>query len=101
MDISVKFHESGGSFRVDAFHSGESFETAFGTFVTITTEVPVPGSDVEVYEGAYTVTPKVEAQTLLTANKFLQDDVSVHGVPFYEVSNTSGGNTVYIASEVI
>lgn len=58
-------------------------------------------SDIPVYEGPYEAIPKVEAQTLPTAKKLMTDDVTVHGVPFYEVSNEQGGNTVYIAKELI
>lgn len=56
---------------------------------------------VPVYGGPYEAIPKVEAQTLPTAKKLMTDDVTVHGVPFYEVSNDQGGNTVYIAKELI
>ena len=52
------------------------------------------------YDGPYSVTPKVEAQTLATAEKFMDGDVTVHAVPFYAVSNDRGGNTVYIAKEI-
>lgn len=58
-------------------------------------------SDIQVYDGPYEAIPKVEAQTLPTAKKLMTDDVTVHGVPFYEVSNEQGGNTVYIAKELI
>ena len=58
-------------------------------------------NDIPVYDGPYEATPKVEAQTLPTAKKLMTDDVTVHGVPFYEVSNDQGGNTVYIAKELI
>lgn len=58
-------------------------------------------NDVPVYDGPYEAIPKVEAQTLPTAKKLMMDDVTVHGVPFYEVSNDQGGNTVYIAKELI
>ena len=52
------------------------------------------------YEGPYSVTPKVEAQSLATAEKFMDGDVTVQAVPFYAVSNDRGGNTVYIAKEI-
>ena len=58
-------------------------------------------NDIPVYDGPYEAIPKVEAQTLHTAKKLMTDDVTVHGVPFYEVSNDQGGNTVYIAKELI
>ena len=52
------------------------------------------------YEGEYTVTPKTTEQTLLTANKLLRKDVFIKEIPYFEVGNNSGGNTVYIGSEV-
>ena len=54
----------------------------------------------EPYEGPYDVTPKVTAQTLPTAKKFMQEDVSVRAIPYFDVSNPAGGNTIYIANEV-
>ena len=54
----------------------------------------------EPYEGPYEVTPKVSAQTLQTAQKFMREDVSVRAIPYFDVSNPSGGNTIYIANEV-
>ena len=54
----------------------------------------------EEYRGAYEVTPKIEAQTMPTKDKFLVDDMTVKAIPFFNVSNTSGGNTVFIGSEV-
>ena len=54
----------------------------------------------EPYEGPYDVTPKVTAQTLPTAKKLMRDDVSVRAIPYFDVSNQAGGNTIYIASEV-
>lgn len=56
--------------------------------------------DVPEYEGPYEVTPQVEAQTLETAGKIMKNDVAVKAIPIYEVSNTSGGSTVYIAKDL-
>ena len=54
-----------------------------------------------VYEGEYNVIPKAyEEQVLQTKEKTLLENVTVQKVPFYEVSNTSGGNTVNIAIEI-
>lgn len=58
-----------------------------------------PGG-LEHYDGPYSVTPKVEAQTLTTAEKYMTDDVTIQAVPFYAVSNNYGGSTVYIAKEI-
>ena len=54
----------------------------------------------ESYEGPYDVTPKVTAQTLPTAKKLMRDDVSIRAIPYFDVSNPAGGNTIYIAKEV-
>lgn len=56
--------------------------------------------DVPLYEGVYDVTPKVSKQTLPTANTFLSKDVTVAKIPYFEVTNNSGGDTVYIGNEV-
>lgn len=52
------------------------------------------------YEGEYTVTPKTTEQRLPTANKLLREDVFIKEIPYFEVGNNSGGDTVYIGSEV-
>lgn len=52
------------------------------------------------YEGEYDVTPKVTEQTLATAHKLLEKDVHIKKIPYFKVSNTSGGNTVFIGREV-
>lgn len=52
------------------------------------------------YEGDYEVTPKVNAQTMPTKGKLMEEDVTVKSIPFFDVSNTSGGSTVYIGNEV-
>ena len=54
----------------------------------------------EPYEGPYDVTPKVTAQALQTAQKLMREDVSVRAIPYFDVSNSAGGNTIYIANEV-
>ena len=54
----------------------------------------------EDYKGDYEVTPKVNEQSLKTKNKRMTDDVKVKSIPFFNVSNTSGGSTAYIGSEV-
>lgn len=50
-----------------------------------------------VYEGAYTVTPSAEAQTLPTADKRMSKDVSIKSIPYSEETNASGGTIIYIA----
>ena len=84
MFIRVRFEENSHKLGVD-----------FSEIQTVTEYV---GG--ELYNGEYVATPKVEAQTLPTKSKVMADDVTVNAIPFFDVSNTSGGSTVYIGSEV-
>jgi hypothetical protein len=52
------------------------------------------------YEGDYEVTPKTTEQILYTKHKTMSDDLTVKAIPRYDVSNLSGGKTIYIANEV-
>ena len=54
----------------------------------------------EPYEGEYEVTPRISSQTLATAKKLMQDDVTIKAIPYFDVSNTAGGQTIYIGSEL-
>lgn len=56
----------------------------------------VISSDIEHYKGDYVVTPKVSEQSFPTANKLMDGDVTVKAIPYYEVTNTSNGQTVII-----
>lgn len=55
---------------------------------------------VDYYKGDYTVTPKVEKQELATRQKFLAENVKIKEIPFFEVSNLEGGQTVFIGKEL-
>lgn len=49
------------------------------------------------YNGEYEVTPLVDKETTLpTANKIMARNVVVKQVPYFETSNNTGGETVYI-----
>lgn len=69
------------------------FPLAFDKFVAVT-------KDVECYDGPYMVTPKVAEQVLPTAKKRMTADVTIAKIPIFDVSNTSGGTTIYIADEI-
>lgn len=53
-----------------------------------------------VYSGDYAVTPTVDGLSLETAQKMMQDDVTVNPIPYYDVDNVSGGSTIYIGTEI-
>lgn len=55
---------------------------------------------VERYNGDYVVVPKTDSQVLKTRQKLMTDDLTVKEIPYYEVSNESNGNTVYIGKEI-
>lgn len=55
----------------------------------------------EVYDGSYEVTPKVTEQSMHTKDKLMAEDVKIKSIPFFSVSNETGGNTVYIGKEVL
>lgn len=57
-------------------------------------------NDAPVYDGEYSVIPKTEMQTLNTIAKVMEHDVTIFAIPYFEATNTSGGETVYIGSEV-
>ena len=68
--------------------------------IEVEQDVAIIVNPAPLYEGEYEVTPKVAEQTLPTAQKLLEEDVHIKEIPYFEVSNNSGGNTVYIGSEV-
>lgn len=96
MQLNVKFGELDNTFKLNFSETECSLSPSFGDVVVMLT----PTQDVDLYKGEYNVTPKVEAQLLETANKFMQKDVSIHAIPFYETTNNSGGVTAYIGNEV-
>lgn len=54
----------------------------------------------EYFNGDYEVIPKIESQSLETKDKLMSKDVLIKSIPYYEVSNPQGGNTVYIGSDL-
>lgn len=70
--------------------------------ITLTAEngVGLTQSQGVAYTGTYEVTPSGKKTVLRTAQKTMRNDVTVHPIPYYEVSNTAGGNTVYIGGEI-
>lgn len=56
-------------------------------------------SEHETYDGNYRVRPTGDEQRLLTSDKLMTDDVIVESIPYYEVSNTSGGTTAIIGGD--
>lgn len=57
-------------------------------------------SKLPTYAGSYSVTPTADGLTVPTAGSYMEQDVTVNPVPYSETSNTAGGTTIYVASEV-
>lgn len=70
-----------------------SINGQFGTFYEVSRETH------ETYDGAYELTPSTYLeQTLNTKDKILEDDITVHKVPYWETSNEYG-LTIYIGND--
>lgn len=63
-------------------------------------EVGGGSGDCVMYTGDYVITPRTTEQVMHTADKHMSDDVSIKKIPYFETSNLSGGDTVYIGTEV-
>ena len=58
-------------------------------------------SSYEDYLGDYSVTPKTIQQTLSTIDRHMTSDVVIQAIPYYEVSNNSGGTTATIGDSEV
>lgn len=62
--------------------------------------IEIVDADFPQYDGDYSLTPRVEAWTVETAGKLMRDDLTVEAIPYFDVSNQSGGSTVYIGGSI-
>lgn len=62
----------------------------------VITAITTYQTDAPVYTGEYEVNPSFTEKILETQNKLMTDNVTVNGIQIEQVSNTSGGLTVYI-----
>ena len=63
-------------------------------------EVTIRENNVSPYTGEYSVTPRINEQMLLTAQKLMTENVKIKAIPYFETSNNSDGKTIYIGTEV-
>lgn len=54
---------------------------------------------VEKYTGPYRITPRIHEQSFETAQKMMEQDLTVLEIPYAPVANDSGGVTVTIGGE--
>ena len=55
--------------------------------------------DAPEYAGPYDITPLLSTQTLPTAKRLLQRNLTIKKIPQYEVTNDSNGYTLIIGEE--
>ena len=87
----VSFSESKVRFDV-GFEHNDGFDVSFGELSYIPTT--------EIYSGSYEITPMVTSQEIPTAEKYMKYDMTINAIPYFDVSNTAGGSTVYIGKEI-
>lgn len=95
MRFDVTFQELDKKLNVDFRTRNEKIKVDFEHL-----QVVLDNVGVDYYKGNYTVTPKVEKQELATRQKFLTENVKIKEIPFFEVSNLEGGQTVFIGKEL-
>ena len=98
MILNVKFHEKSKIINTVVTENDLTVRPKFNEVIFVTSGIP--SGDYPFYYGDYVVTPDLEAQPLETAMKIMKKDVTVKAIPHYTTGNTSGGNNVYIATEV-
>lgn len=95
MTLDVEFEEVTHAFAVELKEITHAFAVDMGEVQHVTEYI---GG--EEYKGEYIAVPTTEEQVFNTKGKVLLDNMTVRKIPYFNVSNSSGGNTVYIASEV-
>ena len=89
--FNAKFAATEQAFNAKFAATEQAFNAKFSNFQLATEYVD------EEYEGEYSVTPKVEAQTMPTKDKAMAEDVTIKAIPYAEVTNLAKGKTVTIA----
>ena len=92
MRLKLEFKSKDMSFHTDMKICSEEFRLDIKNYHGM--------NNADIYTGDYTVTPKDIEQQIKTKNKFLNKDLIVKKIPFFETSNEEGGNTVYIGKEL-
>ena len=87
--FNINFNEVDSQLAVKFIQTECSFYIDFG-------EIFYLQNDNDIYDGAYTITPRVYGQMLPTKDKLMIDDVKVKVIPLSKVMNLSNGYTVTI-----
>lgn len=98
MRMIVQLTKQDRDINITLSENNKELEVEFGEVFEIGNGRP---EGIEEYDGAYQIIPKREAQELPTKQKFLTENIEIKEIPVYSTSNNAGGNTVYIAKEVV
>ena len=64
----------------------------------VTIGTVIGATEYPVYDGELSIVPSAtEEQTLPTANKLLNEDITIKKIPYAEVTNSANGTTITIA----
>lgn len=79
----------------------QPFKVCLKTAISLKGKISIKKeSEPPIYDGDYTVTPDLNQQTLPTKEKYLLENVVINEIPYFEVGNNSGGQTVYIGKDI-
>lgn len=75
---------------------GLLFEVSDPQEIRFSVAESIQASDYEGWPGPYDVVPKTSEQVLDVGGYVMRSDLTVHEIPYFEVSNVSGGMTASI-----
>lgn len=93
MRFDVIFKQTDQRINVKFNANNVHFDAAFNDIQLVSVT-----ENVEYYTGDYSVIPSPSPVVLPTEHKLMKSDVTVQAIPTFNVGNTSGGTTFYIAT---
>lgn len=88
--FNVTFGVDEITFGVNMATANQSIAVGFEQLQVITQGL----DDFEIYQGSYAITPAVEAQTLETKDRKMEEDLTILEIPYFETSNQSGTTVI-------
>lgn len=88
IEFRVIFEETNKELRI-GFQEQQQMQVVFENAQYINTNA-------DIFTGSYEISPRVEAQTIPTADKRMTEDMTIKAIPYYEVSNNENGKTIII-----
>ena len=95
MKLDVVFSELDRLLDVSFNETQSKLELDFGEIQQVAAD-----GKYTLFQGEYAVTPTVDGTSVPTKDKLMEDDLTVNPIPYFDVSNTSGGTTIYIGKEI-